>query len=265
VRVVSKPAILLAFGLVIIVSRGACGATEHAGPRAIDPSLVLVSSLDAREELLLLDQGDQGGAGDAQNASRMFLFSLAVPGAGQLVEGHKRGFLYLAAEAAFWTGFFILNGDGLDKRDAYEDFADVRWDYYGYQDFYTHTCGDTLFDPAQGCRPLAPYGSQEFYEDIGKYEVYWDWWIVDPSGGPTSPRGVRDVYWEMRKDSNRDLRNARYFVTAAFLNHLVSAVDAFLAARGGRSSPGHAGRGLPLEFGVADAGGGLSCTVVMRY
>jgi hypothetical protein len=88
--------------------------------------------------------------------------------------------------------------------------------------------------------------------------------MVDPSGGPTTPRGVRDIYWGMREDSNRDLRNARYCVTAAFLNHMVSAVDSFLSARAGRS-PDHAERDLSLEFGVADGGDGLSCAAVMRY
>ena len=195
----------------------------------------------------------------------LLFFSLAVPGAGQLAQGQKRGFVYLAAEAAFWTGFFILNGDGLSKRDAYEAFADERWDYEGYVTFWHENCEDVCEHcPEIGCRPLAPYGSQEFYEDIGKYEVYWDWWIVDPGEGPTSPRGVRDIYWEMRKESNLDLRNARYFVTAAFLNHVVSAVDSFLSARSARS-PNHSGSDLSLEFDAADAGGGLSCAVVMRY
>jgi hypothetical protein len=260
VTAASKSAVLLMLGLALVVPGGA----RAAGPRAIDPALVLVSSLDAEEELLSLSRGASTDLADGHDPGRMFLVSLAVPGAGQLVEGHKRGFLYLAAEAAFWTGFFILNGDGLDKRDAYEDFADARWDYEGYQAYFEQHCQDDPYNPAEGCRPLAPCGSQEFYEDIGKYDVYWDWWTVDPAGGPTTPYGVRDVYWQMRKDSNRDLRNARYFVTAAFLNHLVSAVDSFLSARGGRS-PGHAGRDLSLEFDLADAGGGLSCAVVMRY
>lgn len=255
---------------VILIVVPALLATARAGaeplepgPRPIAPSLVLVSSLDARDELLALD-ADEGGAADDHNPAGMFLFSLAVPGAGQLVQGEKRGFVYLAAEAVFWTGFFVLNGDGLDERDRYEDFADERWDYEGYVEFYDEHCQECPHCPEEGCRPLAEYGSQEFYEDIGKYEVYWDWWLVDPAGGPTTPRGVRDVYWEMRKDSNRDLRHARYFVTAAFLNHLVSAVDSFLSARAD-GPPGHAGRDLSLEFAAAEAGEGLSCAVVLRH
>lgn len=255
-------------GIILVLALVACGAAHAqpapAGRRTIDPSLVLVSSLDAEEELLLLDRGQGGASDDGHNPAQMFLFSLAVPGAGQLVQEQARGVVYLWAEIAFWTGFFTLNGDGLDKRDVYEDFADERWDYDGYVEFYEEHCQECPHCPEVGCRPLAPYGSQEFYEDIGKYEVYWDWWIVDPAGGPTTPRGVRDSYWDMRKESNRDLRNARYFVTAAFLNHLVSAVDSFLSARGGRS-PGYSERDLSLEFDVADAGGGLSCAVVMRY
>ena len=113
--------------LVVLVATTSCPAcAEPAAPGrcGIDPSLVLVSSLDARDDLLSLDSGQGGASEDRHDPARMFLFSLAVPGSGQLVQGQKRWFVYLAAEAAFWTGFFILNGDGLDKRDAYEDFAD---------------------------------------------------------------------------------------------------------------------------------------------
>jgi hypothetical protein len=253
-----------ALGVIPLLILGAASAA--AGPaapwgRPADSSLVLISSLDAREELSTLDRDAEGGRGGEHGATQMFLFSLAVPGSGQLVQGEKRGYLYLAAEAAFWTGFFVLNGDGLEKRDEYEAFADDRWDYEGYETYYTDVC---LNDPdAENCRPLAERYSQEFYEDIGKYSEYWDWWIVE-EGGPSTPHGVRDVYWQMRKDSNRDLRRARYFVTAAFLNHLVSAVDAFLSAR--RPEPSEfAAHDVFLEFDAADPDGGLSCAVVMRY
>jgi hypothetical protein len=249
-------------GVVVVVLLVLTGpAAAHAEPLrpAVDPSLALISSLDVREELVALDPGESGASGGGQSPPAAFLYSLAVPGAGQLVQGEKRGFIYLAAEAAFWTGFFVLNGEGLDKRDAYEDFADEYWDYDAYVEHFDENCQEDPHDPANGCRPLAPYGSQEFYEDIGKYEVYWPYWR------PASEwQAVRDQYWQMRKDSNRDLRNARYFVTAAFLNHLVSAVDSFLSARSGRADD-HAGRDLSLEFAAADAGEGLSCAVVMRY
>ncbi len=249
---------LLALGLALVVSCPAGAESIASLRREIDPSLALISSLDARDDLLSLDRGQGGASEDRHDPARMFLFSLAVPGSGQLVQGQKRWFVYLAAEAAFWTGFFILNGDGLDKRDAYEDFADERWDYEGYAAYYESVC--VACPDCDNCRPMAERYSQEFYEDIGKYDAYWDWWDPDPE----TARDVRDVYWEMRKESNRDLRNARYFVTAAFLNHLVSAVDSFLSARGGRS-PGYSERDLSLEFDMADAGGGLSCAVVMRY
>jgi hypothetical protein len=256
---VSRAAVLLIAVLAVLAAAPVRAEVVRPAARAIDPSLVLVSSLDAREELLALDAGQGGASGDGPNAGAMFLFSLAVPGAGQLAQGQKRGYVYLAAEAAFWAGFFVLNGDGLDKREAYEDFADERWDYGAYVLYFEEHCQENPHDPASGCRPLAPYGSQEFYEDIGKYEVYWPYWRPESEW-----QAVRDQYWQMRKDSNRDLRNARYFVTAAFLNHLVSAVDSFLSARG-EPSPDHAGRDLSLEFAAADVGEGLSCAVVMRY
>ena len=38
----------------------------------------------------------------------MFFYSLVVPGAGQLAQGEKRGFVYIMAELALWGGFYLL-------------------------------------------------------------------------------------------------------------------------------------------------------------
>jgi hypothetical protein len=52
---------------------------------------------------------------------------------------------------------------------------------------------------------------------------------------------------------------------AALLNHVVSAIDAFLNVRAGESDVAGASRDLDLEFNVTDEGTGLTCTLVSRY
>jgi hypothetical protein len=245
------------------------GAAEDAAP----PDLALVSSLDARAELLAAPGGTVVDSGPKPGAA--FLYSLAVPGAGQLAQGEKRGYLYMAAELAFWVGFFTLNGKGLDEREDYESYADAHWDFEGYQAWYDENCTECQEEMAYDyeCRPLAAYGTQEYYEDIGKYDTYWRWWSDSGAGGDNPEfLDVRNEYWDMRGESNLHLRQARYAVTAAFLNHLVSAVDSFLSARRSGVEGAASGDGAPLlaarptlRFDPASGGDGLACALVFRY
>jgi hypothetical protein len=69
----------------------------------------------------------------------------------------------------------------------------------------------------------------------------------------------------MRGDSNRYLRQARYTMMAALLNHVAAAVDAFLTARGGATFPTDSVGDLGIEFDVADGGDGLTCALTARY
>jgi len=230
--------------------------------------LVLVSSLDAREDVLAQD-APSGETSDGLEAAKMFAFSLVVPGAGQLVQGEKRGYLYILAEVALWGGFYYLETRGIDERDEYERYADKHFEYWEYMDFYSENCCADCPDNdyAHGCRPMAEYGSQEYYEDIGKYDVYWPWWAADAQWDEISSdaQARRDGYWEMRKESNLHLRRARYCAMAALLNHVVSAFDSFLSSRrnldGFAAEPSRVG----LEFEATDAGDGLRCAIYARY
>jgi len=243
------------------------------GERFIDPELALLSSMDAREEMLEAGQGGAGGGAWKENPTTQALASLVVPGSGQLLQGHKRGYLYMIAEIALWGGFYALEKKGSDERDEYEDFANENWDRSAYLAWYQENCVEC--DDCAGeydCRPLAEYDTQEYYEDIGKYATYWRWWNIDGDEGYIAwdeygdlDEDVRDTYWGMRGDSNRHLRQARYMTMVVLLNHMVAAVDAFFSGRG--VSPDEVGRfgDFGLEFDVADRGEGMSCALTMRY
>ena len=51
------------------------------------------------------------------------LASVALPGAGQLLRGERRGWLYLAAEGVVWTGWGVERARGRDDRGRYRDLA----------------------------------------------------------------------------------------------------------------------------------------------
>jgi len=248
------------------------GRAANAWACSVAPELVLISSLDAREELLEVGAGGTERASAGHEPPLMLLASLAVPGSGQLVQGKARGYLFLAAEVVLWGGFYLLENKGADERDDYETFADDNWDFAAYSAWYEATCVDCPDCEPYLCRPLADYGTQEYYEDIGKYDTYWRWWTDD--GDETyvnwdeysdDDMAFRDSYYDMRGDSNRHLRQARYAMMAALLNHVTAAVDAFLTARGGAMPPTDSIGDLGLEFDVAQGGDGLTCALTARY
>lgn len=255
------------------VSGAAPPESSWDGARLANRDLVLVSVLDSREEVLEpVDVSIESSGSDHHNPAGMFAASLAVPGAGQLLQGKKRGYLYLLAEAVFWGGFYVLETKGSDERDEYEDFADANWDYAAYYSWYEEYCVDCVdCAGAYDCRPLAEYGTQEYYEDIGKYATYWRWWNIDGDESyiewdeyGDADVAVRDAYWDIRGDSNSHLRQARYMMMAAFLNHVVAALDSFFLARV-EEGESLSSADLGLEFDVPDGGEGLSCTLVARY
>jgi hypothetical protein len=254
---------------LVLAAAGLAAPTHARGSAATGPAdLRLVSALDAGAELTsLTPAARQIGEHDP---ARMFLLSLAVPGTGQVVQGEKRGYFYMAAELALWVGFLALNDKGLDERAEYEDYADVHWDFEGYSAWYDTACVDCP-DCGYDCRPLAEYGTQEYYEDIGKYDTYWSWWSASGSGSDAPEfLAVRNEYVGMRHESNVHLRDARYSMAAAFLNHIVSSVDSFLSARRGHEAGGESlgGRNTPeprILFDTASGGAGLRCALVVSY
>ncbi len=259
----------LAALMIVLIAAPALGARSTAvTARVVPEDLVLISSLDFEEELLEMaseNGGTSGGSETSHDPPKMLLLSMAVPGAGQLVQGEKRGYLYLLVEAAMWGGFYYLDKQGLEERGDYEDYVIANWNLAAYQDFFDENCLEDPYDYANGCRPLAPEGSQEFFEDVGKYDVYWPWWSGDgsPNDVSTEDMALRDEYWDMRKESNGHLRQARYFMMAALLNHVVSALDSFFIARAPADAASPADLGL--EFGVPGNSVGLTCAIVARY
>lgn len=261
--------LLVAVALLVGAARGAAGTWDPGTGwvHTSTPKLALVSRTGASEEILssMTEEEDESEV-SSPSPGKMLLLSLAVPGAGEIAQGKKRGYIFLLAEAAFWGGFYLLNREGLEERDEYEEFADAHWDCEGYSAWYDENCVDCSPYCPDDCRPLAPYGSQEYYEDVGKYQHYWRWWSYGGQGVDNPEwMEVRSDYWDMRKESNMHLRRARYLVMASFLNHVASGLGAFLTARGAGSCEEAGGRAVGFEFGVPDDGEGLSCAIVARF
>jgi hypothetical protein len=226
-----------------LIGTGALSSPVEAGPRHLtsDAGVSLLASPTpvGKEELLAQRAGlppdERQRPPDAhlpteerrRNPVLAGLLSAAVPGAGQLYNGSQLGYLFVGVEAAAWVAHFSMHDTGMDIQGQFKKYADQHWDWDRYRDTTFEDC------PAEGHSDLGGSGVQDstlmslyntrrddFYEDIGKLPIYFCGWDTQAN---------KDIYRDMRADSNDFLRNARYATTVVFLNHLVSAIH---AARG---------------------------------
>ncbi len=194
------------------------------------------------------------------------LASLVVPGSGQLLGGRDRGMVYLAAELWFVARAIALSADGRRERDAFitlgYDVAraqfsayrlDAPWEYYEAMSHWVESGHysltatgpiqpetDTLTyngamwllarrnyleNPDSIPPPTDPayQAALAFYKQRAFGEVYrWSW---------QNARLEMDTYAQAIRTSDNDFRDATTYLGAILLNHLASAVDAFITLR----------------------------------
>jgi hypothetical protein len=160
------------------------------------------------------------------------LMSAVVPGAGQLRNGSLlRGLGYFAVEISGWVAYGAFQQSSREKRSEYADFAGESWDYGRY-----HTrAPDPDSCSAYGC----PYGhwSGESDEeilasmespDLDRFHEYITREAYACGWDTPSSRALYRALWSDRESA---LDAKRWTGRVIFLNHLVSAVDAFIEAR----------------------------------
>jgi hypothetical protein len=196
-------------------------------------------------------------AGDVPPALA-FLMSAALPGTGQLAEGRNRAFIYLGLEAVSWVAHFSWNDAGNNKEKEYQAYARQHWTVGTY-------AANAGPDRPDSCANALPSGLsyddqlatlqgfidsknwQHYYEDIGKLEAYRAGWDDYDCATPAQMSPDRVEYRSMRATSNDYLNKARLALTVAFLNRVVSAVDAYRTARGAKLRVG--GADVKLSMG----------------
>jgi len=178
-----------------------------------------------------------------KSPKKAFLLSAIVPGAGEIYGGKLfKGTVFMAVEAALWTGYALLNKKGGELEDDYRAFADNHWNadvYLVWKERYISATGDTMrFTHAL---PRDEDGSarktQQYYEMIGKYDQFASGWDDYPEDVPVDSVGYSELrldYMDQREDSNLYLKRAGYIAGAIFFNHIVSAIDAAKQVSGSR-------------------------------
>jgi len=220
------------------------------------------------------------------------LASLVVPGSGQLLAGQSRGLVYLAAEVWFLARAVALRQDSRRESAFFRALAytvarrrfgygriDGPWPYYEEMGRYIESGAFNAGPPPV----FTPEGDTTTYNGH-IWELARRTYFVDPGSMPStgSPeyaaalrfyqgRAVGDAFrWSWRdarleqdvyrtsiRASDEAYRTATNFLGAVLLNHLLSAVDAFIGTRLGRNGvlpavrPADGGVGAVLAWRVA--------------
>jgi len=148
-----------------------------------------------------------------KSVGKAFLLNLAVPGAGHLYAGQKRGIVNMGLEGVAWAAYLYYHDRGKSKEKEFETYADGHWDY----DRWLQTNPQYQGSPEDSLiLYFRDHNRQQYYEDIGKISTYWSGWTSQDD---------RNFYRGIRAHSNNFLKNAHTAVAGAFVNRVVSAVD----------------------------------------
>ena len=171
------------------------------------------------------------------STGRAFLYSLILPGAGEIYTGSKlKAALFLGIEAFSWYSYITNYGDGQDLEDEFKAFANAHWDPAAYRAWLVEEVGiasDTIdiAEDSSFAHHLPDYKTQQYFEMIGKYEQFLYGWEDTDYDTDDSTSALRDQYLIMREESNNKFDRARNFAIISIANRLISAFDAALSAR----------------------------------
>ncbi|MCY3743522.1 MAG: DUF5683 domain-containing protein [Candidatus Poribacteria bacterium] len=170
-----------------------------------------------------------------KSPNEAFLYSLVIPGMGQLYTGAKRGYIYAAAEVGFLTAFFILRNSGSNILDDCYEAVRENVVFIGAGSFedwnnedYEHATDYETWNHR--------YDSEATQKRTGK----WYWKDLDPdlkneNSQDLKDRAIISKYrlgaLDLRQKSNNTGKRAIHFLGFAILNHVVSAVEARITTK----------------------------------
>lgn len=170
-----------------------------------------------------------------KSPNEAFLYSLVIPGMGQLYTGAKRGYFYMAAEVGSLATFFVLRNSGSNiLEDCYEAVREhvvfigpgsfEEWNNEDYEHATDYETWDHRYD------------SKATQKRTGK----WYWKDLDPNlknenSEDLKEKGIISKYrleaLDLREKANDTGKRAIHFLGLAILNHVVSAVEARITTK----------------------------------
>ena len=167
-----------------------------------------------------------------KSPTKAFLYSALVPGSGQLYIGAKRGYLQIAAEVGLLAAYFITRSSAQSLR---EDYKDVVRDNIVFEG--PTKIGD--WDPIEDYEHATQYENWNHEYDSEATRKRTGKWHWQREGDAFTDRPAKEVpdsparveAFNLRMDANDRFQLAKTFLGIAILNHVVSAVDARIAAK----------------------------------
>ena len=220
--------------LIFCLSSGICLASE--GPQAqLFTAFYLDSALGNR---LLANQSAvtmeaSQSLQPRKSPNEAFLYSLVVPGMGQLYTGAKHGYFYTAAEVGLLVTYFVLRNSASNTREDYRDIVREHVNFIGSGSFEDWDLIEDFEHATQYETWNHVYDSEETRKRTGK----WYWVDLDP-GLKNEPDLDIDFEshhrleaFELRQKANDTFERAKLFLGMAILNHVVSAVEARITTK----------------------------------
>ena len=197
------------------------------------------------------------------------LFSAVLPGAGEIyTENYLKAGIFIVIEAAAITTAVIYDNKGNDQTEVFESFANTHWSPNRYAQWTVDNLQNLVPNISQTdlnyyqsnvisngevnfrilnsmerligsyySHQLDPFGTQQYYEMIGKYHQFNPGWddFGNPPFEPYDPNGYKvtdkfKYYSGERSKANDFYSVAKTAVTIVILNHIISAVDAAWSA-----------------------------------
>ena len=171
-----------------------------------------------------------------KSANEAFLYSLVIPGMGQLYTGAKRGYIYTAAEVGFLATFFILRNSAANTRNAYRDVVRDHVIFIGAGSFEDWDPIEDFEHASQYETWNHPYDSEATQKRTGKW--YWADLNPDLKNEKHTDLEERDLgskyrleAFDLRQKANDTFERSKFFLGLAILNHVVSAVEARITTK----------------------------------
>ena len=167
-----------------------------------------------------------------KSPNEAFLYSLIVPGMGQLYTGAKRGYVYMAAEMGLLTTYFILRNSASNTREDYRDVVREHVIFDGPGSFED-------WDPVEDFEHATQYENWDHVYDSEATRKRTGKWYWDDAKSFKDEADVdidfdsphRLEAFDLRQQANDTFQLARTVLGVAILNHVVSAVEARITTK----------------------------------
>ena len=169
----------------------------------------------------------------SKSPNEAFLYSLAIPGMGQIYTGAKHGYIYTAAEAVLLTTYFILRNNAVNTRDDYRDIVRQNVIFIGPGSFEKWDLIEDFEHATQYENWNHVYDSDQTRNRTGK----WYWKDLDPTLKDEKDSTIeydskfRLEAYDLRQKANDTFQTARTIIGMVILNHVISAVEARITTK----------------------------------